>query len=74
MAATDKKAKSLPGQDNGGLAGKPQQINHDEIAMRAFECWQERGCPFGSPELDWKEAERDVQARSRGSRAAAASK
>lgn len=71
---TSKKAKSLPGQESDDTAVKPQQANHDEIAMRAFEYWQERGCPIGSPERDWKEAERDVKARTRGSRAAAASK
>jgi hypothetical protein len=29
-----------------------------EIATLAHELWLERGCPLGSPELDWLEAER----------------
>ena len=31
----------------------------DEAAIRrkAYELWLERGCPNGSPEEDWREAE-----------------
>lgn len=28
----------------------------DEIAKRAHSCWMERGCPHGSPEVDWDRA------------------
>jgi Protein of unknown function (DUF2934) len=45
----------------------------EELSARAFECWQERGCPIGSPEVDWAQAEQDLRARSRGSKASAAS-
>jgi hypothetical protein len=31
------------------------------IAQRAYECWNERGCPNGSPEEDWYRAEREVR-------------
>ena len=24
----------------------------------AYECWQRRGCPLGSPEVDWAAAEK----------------
>jgi hypothetical protein len=51
----------------------PFLLNYEEVALRAFELWNERGCPVGSPELDWKEAEADLLARRRGSKAAAAS-
>ena len=30
---------------------------HDQIAALAYALWQERGCPEGSPELDWFAAE-----------------
>jgi Protein of unknown function (DUF2934) len=48
------------------------QFSRDEIAQRAFELWHERGCPVGSPDVDWKEAEQDLLSRSRGSKAAVA--
>ena len=31
------------------------------IAQRAYECWNERGCPEGSPEEDWYRAEREIK-------------
>ncbi len=29
-----------------------------DIAKLAYALWQQRGCPYGSPEFDWLEAER----------------
>jgi hypothetical protein len=31
------------------------------IAQRAYEYWNERGCPDGSPEEDWYRAERELK-------------
>jgi hypothetical protein len=36
---------------------------YDHIAARAFELWHARGCPDGSAEQDWLEAEAELQAR-----------
>ena len=30
---------------------------HDEIATLAYDLWTQRGCPIGSPEEDWFNAE-----------------
>lgn len=30
---------------------------HDEIAKLAYELWERRGPPLGSPEVDWYAAE-----------------
>jgi hypothetical protein len=38
-------------------------FGHEDIAMRAHELWQERGCPFGSPDEDWFEAAKELRAR-----------
>jgi hypothetical protein len=35
-----------------------------EIAKLAYQLWQARGCPEGSSEDDWLEAERQLQGRS----------
>lgn len=32
----------------------------DEIQALAYHLWIERGCPVGSPEVDWFEAEEQV--------------
>lgn len=33
----------------------------DEISARAYRCWHERGCPEGSPEVDWQRAEEELR-------------
>ena len=37
--------------------------NQQEVAGLAYEFWQARGCPDGSPEEDWFRAERELQSR-----------
>ena len=34
------------------LAGE----EHEVTAVLAYRLWEKRGCPFGSPEVDWFEA------------------
>lgn len=36
--------------------------SHEDIERRAFQLWQERGCPVGSPEVDWAQAEDELSA------------
>lgn len=33
---------------------------HDQIALRAYRYWEERGRPWGTPDVDWFRAERDL--------------
>jgi hypothetical protein len=35
----------------------------EDIARLAYLIWEERGRPFGSAEVDWYEAERQLQTR-----------
>jgi Protein of unknown function (DUF2934) len=49
-----------PEQDEvDNIMGSPAP-NHDRIAVRAFELWQARGCPEGSAERDWLDAEAEL--------------
>ena len=32
-----------------------------EVAIMAYQLWEERGCPYGSPMNDWHEAERRIK-------------
>ena len=34
-----------------------------DIAALAYQLWQARGCPEGSPEVDWLEAEEQFRSR-----------
>jgi hypothetical protein len=36
--------------------------NHEKISARAYQLWMERGCPIGSPEIDWLRAEVEISA------------
>jgi hypothetical protein len=36
------------------------------IEARAYELWLERGCPIGSPEVDWFQAEEELSGESGG--------
>ena len=38
----------------------PETSMHD-IAKLAYVLWQQRGCPYGTPEFDWFEAERKLR-------------
>jgi hypothetical protein len=38
------------------------KISHERIAMRAYEKWMQRGCPHGSDQRDWLEAEAELKA------------
>jgi hypothetical protein len=39
------------------------QVAQSEIAELAYELWLNRGCPSGSSEEDWFEAERRIGSR-----------
>jgi hypothetical protein len=38
-------------------------LDPNEIAIRSYELWQQRGCPIGSPEIDWFNAEEELLSR-----------
>ena len=44
-----------------GVAG----FGHDQIAARAHELWQARGCPEGSPEVDWFRAAAELRSQNK---------
>lgn len=40
-------------------------FGHAEIAALAYELWQARGCPVGSPDEDWFRAAEELRSRAR---------
>lgn len=42
-----------------------EAVNSAEIAALAHQLWKQRGCPVGSPEIDWFEAEQQLRPQSR---------
>jgi hypothetical protein len=47
-------------------------FGHHEIAALAYELWQARGCPEGSPEVDWHQAVKELRGRNLQTHTAAA--
>src|SRR5947209_4927683 len=49
----------------GSRTGNQQQggsgIPHERIAMRAYQKWCQRGCPAGTDQQDWLEAEAELR-------------
>jgi hypothetical protein len=39
----------------------PEGIAHEDIAVRAYRLWEERGSRVGSPEEDWFRAEQEIR-------------
>ena len=33
---------------------------HEQIVLRAYRFWEERGRPWGTPHIDWLRAEREL--------------
>jgi hypothetical protein len=67
-AAGSQVGKSSPmtgsmGQGQGHV-GAP--IPHEKIAKRAYEKWCQRGCPQGTDQQDWHEAENELRAEMTG--------
>ena len=48
--------------------GFSPMYTHKFVETLAFELWQQRGCPLGSPEVDWCAAERVLFSWVAGSR------
>ena len=46
------------------LTTRQTETTHEEIAIRAYGLWEQRGSPFGSPEEDWFRAEEQIRSES----------
>jgi hypothetical protein len=37
-----------------------ENLIDDKIALRAYQFWEERGRPWGTPDIDWFKAEQEL--------------
>jgi hypothetical protein len=49
-----------PGTASVSHSQMPETSMQENLEKLAYGLWQERGCPYGSPEIDWLEAERKL--------------
>ena len=66
-AAFPVRSKSIPEESTASteqtLTSHPEAVERsrsEEIARLAYTLWQQRGCPVGSAETDWLEAEQQL--------------
>jgi hypothetical protein len=58
-----KVVSKAPPDSAGSSAVRPaaaQEPDATSIAMLAYRLWEQRGCPQGSPEIDWFLAEEEL--------------
>jgi hypothetical protein len=59
--------QSVPEARPGAIRIKADRpLQHDEIARLAYDLWQARGCPHGSADIDWLQAEKELRVRETG--------
>jgi Protein of unknown function (DUF2934) len=57
----ESKMRKSPGTASESDSQVPETSMGEDIAKLAYALWQQRGCPYGSPEFDWLEAERNLR-------------
>jgi len=60
------KQRTVAASNRGLPNSSPENSNgldSEQIATLAYQLWHARGCPQGSPEIDWLEAEKQIRAR-----------
>jgi len=61
-SGTTPRGDSVSGQtpatrlEAGTESAETHPFTTEQISQRALQCWNERGCPLGSPEVDWQRA------------------
>ena len=48
-----------------GESEPSEVLTHEQIAKLAYALWEQRGCPYGSAEFDWLQAERELHQSSK---------
>jgi hypothetical protein len=54
---------SAPAKSESAAVAGSSEPTYQEIAQLAYHRWVARGCPGGSAEADWLEAEQELRAR-----------
>jgi hypothetical protein len=70
---TPRSTSGLTESNRVDLSEGADTLSHSEVSERAYRCWHERGCPEGSPEVDWHRAERELREERQRGKAASAS-
>ncbi len=61
MAPASKSETKIASTQEPKETAPPPEPIHAQIAALAYALWQQRGCPEGSPEVDWFGAEAQLK-------------
>ncbi len=61
VSKTETRGETRPSAGEVEIETGASGPEHDEIACLAYESWQQRGCPIGTPEEDWFRAEEQIK-------------
>jgi len=53
-------SKAAPPRTRPRAAAKVEVVSENEVRQKAYLLWESRGCPFGSPEVDWYRAKEQL--------------
>ncbi len=59
LSGREPQPKDVQSQTMG--SGNPDENTQESIANLAYALWQNRGCPIGSSEQDWIDAEKQLR-------------
>jgi len=60
-STNEKETGKVPSTPANATAPARNGPTHEQIARRAYEIFQARGCQPGNPEQDWHQAERELR-------------
>jgi Protein of unknown function (DUF2934) len=64
LSSRESTIRKRPGTATRAASQLPDTSIQEDLAKLAYALWEQRGCPYGSPEVDWLEAERNLRERS----------
>ena len=56
-----RKSKDEPPVADAPAVGVDMEAMREQIEVLAYQLWLPRGCPVGSPEVDWLRAEEEMR-------------
>ena len=56
-------SRTAVGKAAGAITTAAASTSRDSVAARAYQIWQESGCPHGLDQQHWFQAERELGAR-----------
>ena len=64
LSSRETTIRKPPGSASVPDSQVPGTSPQEDLSKLAYALWEQCGCPYGSPEIDWLEAERNLRERS----------